>query len=344
MRNRGASSTTWRRLAKPAPASSTARLTVGPEARDRAADRRVVVDLGVLGDLEHDPARPIGEERGQLARVEDHVRRDVQAEPGVRRQRLGGVERGRETGDLELEPETHRVRVGDHPIGRRAVGEAGERLVADGLARGERHDRLEDRAETALREDALDALPNPSVPVTPFELAAEQRTRRRRELADGREVVDQMAGVRLVARPGGDEAEQALAVADRRIGDRPDAELGHRLAVRARPRVAAATPRPTDPAPPARTGTLARAAGNGRPGATGRPSGPAHRERDGPLRVEEVEDRRDVDAGQAEELVADVGGRLLGARAGLEAGQGRGHLGTFAELARRGRTPPPAGP
>ncbi len=170
--------------------------------------------------------------------------------------------------------------------------------------------------------------------MAPFELAAEQRARGRRELADGREVVDQMAGVRLVARPGGDDAEQAA----RRCGSGrrrpPDPELrpspGRTRPSSGRDRHASAH----GPCAARSYRYAARAAGNGRPGATGRPSGPVTASGDGPLRVEEVEDRRDVDAGQPAELVADGGGRLLGARAGLEAGEGRGHLGTFAELAR----------
>src|ERR1035441_4117582 len=51
------------------------------------------------------------------------------------------------------------------------------------------------------------------------------------------------------------------------------------------------------------------------------------------LGVEEGEDRHEVDARQAKKLVADERGCRLGAGAGLEAGEGRGHLGAFAELA-----------
>ena len=73
--------------------------------------------------------------------------------------------------------------------------------------------------------------------------------------------------------------------------------------------------------------------GQGPTGSHRQTVGSTHGERDGPLRVEEVDDHRGVDAGQAEEFVADDRGRRLGAPAGLEAGEGRGHLGTFAELA-----------
>ena len=49
--------------------------------------------------------------------------------------------------------------------------------------------------------------------------------------------------------------------------------------------------------------------------------------------MDEVDDRRDVDALQADELVADDRGRRFGAPAGLETGEGSADLGTFAELA-----------
>jgi hypothetical protein len=53
-------------------------------------------------------------------------------------------------------------------------GEAGECLAADGLARGKREDRLEDRSQATRSESTQDALPDEVVvPVAPFELATE---------------------------------------------------------------------------------------------------------------------------------------------------------------------------
>ena len=145
-----------------------------------------------------------------------------------------------------------------------------------------------------------------------------------------------MAGVGLVGRPDGDQAEQSLAVADRGEGARPEAEPGDQPTVLAV--LGPGVPR-LGPGTPCRPLVQIDGAGGGqRPaGRQGRTLGTSPGEGRGMLGVDEVEDRREVDAGQPEELAADVGGRLRRTRSRLEPGEGRGHLGPFAELAGEAR-------
>ena len=91
----GRSSRMWRKLAKPAPASSTATRTSRPSARHRRAERGVVLDRDVLGHLEHGraDARVAGNPPGD-GRSSSRSGRDIQAEPAgsgqTRRRREGG--------------------------------------------------------------------------------------------------------------------------------------------------------------------------------------------------------------------------------------------------------------
>ena len=119
-----------------------------PDLVDPAAEGRVVLDRLVLGDLEHDRARPgLPEEVGEAGRVVEQGRRDVDVEPGVARQACGGGQGRLQRRELQLDAEADRGRGGEMRVGRDAVGEPGQRLEPDGHAGREGHDRLEDRTE-----------------------------------------------------------------------------------------------------------------------------------------------------------------------------------------------------
>ena len=149
-------------------------------------------------------------------------------------------------------------------------------------------------------------------------------------------MVDEVARERRVERPGEDEAEQALAVADRRVGSRLEPEVGEPSSVGAI--LGPGAPRLS---PGALRSVLVQVGGAGGgqrpPGCHGQALGSSHREGEATARVLEGEDRRDIDPRHPGQFVADRGRGLLGALARLEVGQGQGDGGPLAELGGEGR-------
>ena len=100
----------------------------------------------LLGDLEHDAAQVA---RQPLADVRRRQRRRAQVDRQERARRaVVGRQRGAHGLGLERGPEPEAVRLREPPRRRQAglALEARQRLVADRLAAGQRHDRLEHRS------------------------------------------------------------------------------------------------------------------------------------------------------------------------------------------------------
>ena len=207
-------------------------LDVVAERRDRGPDLAVIVNRDVLRDLEHDVEATLAQVGPQRLLGEDHLRADVQVDEAVGRQRLGGVERGGDRGRLELDAHPARGGVGEHPVGRRAVGEAAERLVPEDGRGLEIDDRLEHRPERAALDRPADPVAQLLALVPGGERRSDQRGRMGRELAEG---VEPLAQVRLGPDRAGQEQpddlaagldrdERHLAQAD--AGEPPIARLG----------------------------------------------------------------------------------------------------------------------
>ena len=134
-----------------------------PELRELVAERRVVVDRDVLGDLENDrraaPARsarsapePMSAGETFRLRYASGGRIAVAASSAARRVAVSSSI-----------PSPARTAAANTDVGRDAVGEAAERLVADDRSGMELDDRLEERREGRGVEDRLDAaLPSAS--------------------------------------------------------------------------------------------------------------------------------------------------------------------------------------
>ena len=157
----GRSSRMWRKLAKPAPASSTETRTSEPMLRTAARKRRVVLDRDVLGHLEHRRSAGTAQATPQAVALEEEIGRHVEAQPPVARQLVGLGDRGGQAGLLEFEAQADRIGVGEAAIRAGPVVEPGQRLMAD--RRPWRDRRSAGRPDRMRRthEDTLRARPGP---------------------------------------------------------------------------------------------------------------------------------------------------------------------------------------
>ena len=112
----------------------------------------VVVDAGVLGDLDDDRAPHVGQSRRGAA-VQQRRRGEVEAEEDLVGQVAGCFERHLDAGGLQLGAEADRVRLDETNVRRRAVVESRQRLVADDRAVQQVNDRLEHGVEAPGVDD-----------------------------------------------------------------------------------------------------------------------------------------------------------------------------------------------
>ena len=108
---------------------------------------RIVLDFGMLGDLEDYLPIGLGQDIEQRDQCDRERRRDVQAEPGPLGKTARLPDLLAEGRGLELDHHANLVGRQKHEVGPPAVLEASEGLVPHGLSGGQVHDGLEDREE-----------------------------------------------------------------------------------------------------------------------------------------------------------------------------------------------------
>ena len=131
-----------------------------------AEQRRVVVNGGVLGQLDHDPGRGEAgaEQRGQQAGAQQCRGGGVDGDVEVVGQVCRGHHVGLDRQQLELHPTPDPVREGEPDVGRsgRVRSEPGQRLDTHDLAGRHVHDRLERAVHETAGDDLLGQHRGPS--------------------------------------------------------------------------------------------------------------------------------------------------------------------------------------
>src|SRR6185436_84251 len=128
------------------------------ESLQLAPQARVVVDLDVLRDLEHDRSADRGQDLAKPA-GQDELRRRVEAQVAVLREVLARRDRGTQARVLELDAETGAGCLGKDDVWGSAIGEPGEGLVTDDRAVPQVDDRLEVGHELSGLDHGLEGGP-----------------------------------------------------------------------------------------------------------------------------------------------------------------------------------------